>query len=105
MKTPSKEQGIEEAEVIKIVDDDNDVNVLTTKTQDELLALLLQERQTRKSAIGRGDASGTNPLISSLTANTTSAGATRTAPTAEEGSQIPTSTGNKGWVDDGPVGK
>jgi hypothetical protein len=32
MKAPSKEQGGEEADLIKIVDDDNDVSVLTTKT-------------------------------------------------------------------------
>jgi hypothetical protein len=105
MKAPSKDQGAEEAEVIKIVDDDKDVSVLTTKTQDELLALLLQERHKSKSAIGRQAAFGTNPLVSGPTANATPAGATGTAPGAAEGSQIPPSTGNKGRVDGGPVGK
>jgi hypothetical protein len=52
MKPPLKDQGAEKAEVIEIVDDNNNVSVLMTKTQDELLALLLQERQKSKPAIG-----------------------------------------------------
>ncbi len=44
MKPHSKDSGAEEAEVIKIVDVNDDVSVLTTKTQGKLLALLLQER-------------------------------------------------------------
>ena len=44
MKPPTKDKNEEEVEVIEIVDNDDDVSVLTTKTQDELLALLLQER-------------------------------------------------------------
>jgi hypothetical protein len=64
MKPPSKKQGKEEAKVIEIVDNNDNVSVLTTKTQDELLALLLQERQKSKSTIGRRAASGTNPLVS-----------------------------------------
>jgi hypothetical protein len=105
MKPPSKDQGAEEAEVIEILDDDDDVSVHTTKTQDKLLALLLQERRKSKSAIGHRAASGTNPLVSGPTANATPAGATRTAPLAAEGSQIPPSTGNEGRVDGGLVGK
>jgi hypothetical protein len=105
MKPPSKDQGAEEAEAIEIVNDNDNVSVLTTKTQDELLALLLQERQKSKSAIGCRAASGTNPLVSSPTANANPAGVTGTAPVAAEGSQIPPSTGNKGRVDGGPVGK
>jgi hypothetical protein len=105
MKAPSKDQSAEEAKVIKIVNDDKDVSILTTKTQDEILALLLQERQKRKSAIGRWAASGTDPLVSGPTANATPAGATGTVPLAAEGSQIPPSTGNKGRVDGGLVGK
>jgi hypothetical protein len=53
MKPPTKDKNEEEAEVIEIVDDDDDVSVLPTKTQDELPALLLQERRKSKSAIGR----------------------------------------------------
>jgi hypothetical protein len=103
-KPPSREQGVDESDVIKIVDNGDDVSILTTKTQDKLLALLLQERQKRKSAIGHRAASGTNPLISGPTANTTPAGATGTAPVAAVGSQIPTGASNKGRVDGGPVG-
>ncbi len=105
MKPPSKEQGKEEAKVIEIIDDNDNVSVLMTKTQDELLALLLKKRQKSKSAIGRRAASGTNPLVSNPTADATPAGATGTEPIAAEGSQIPPSTGNKGRVDGGPVGK
>ncbi len=103
-KAPLREQGADETDVIKIIDDGNDVSVLTTKTQDELLALLLQERQKRKSAISHRAASRTNPLVSSPTANTTPTGATGTAPVAAVGSQIPTGTSNEGRVDGGPVG-
>jgi hypothetical protein len=105
MKPPSKDQGAEEDEAIETVNDDDDVSVLTTKTQDELLALLLQERWKSKSAIGRRAASGTDPLVSGPTANAAPAEATGTAPIAAEGSQIPSSTGNKGRVDGGPVGE
>jgi hypothetical protein len=105
MKPPSKDQGAEEAKAIEIINNDDNVSVLTTKTQDELLALLLQERWKSKSTIGRRAASGTNPLVSSPTANATPAGVTGTAPIAAEGSQIPPSTSNKGRVDGGPVGK
>jgi hypothetical protein len=90
--------------VIEIVDNDNDVSVLMTKTQDKLLTLLLQERQKRKSSISHRAASGTNPLVSGLTANTTPAGATGTAPVAAVGLQISTGASNKGRVYGGPVG-
>ncbi len=102
-KAPSREQGADESDVIKIVDDGNDFSVLMTKTQDKLLTLLLQERQKRKSAISHWAASGTNPLVSGPTTNTTPAGATGTAPVAAVGSQIPTGASNEGRVDGGPV--
>jgi hypothetical protein len=102
-KPPSKDQGTEKADVVDIIDNKDDVSILTTKTQDELLALLLQERQKSKSAIGRRAASGVDIRASGPTANATPAGATRTAPVAAEGSQIPKSTGNKGRVNGGPV--
>ncbi len=105
MKPLLKNQGAEKTKVIKIVDNNNNVSILMTKTQDELLALLLQERRKSKSAIGRRAASGTNPLVSGPTANATPAGATGTAPVSAEGSQIPPSTGNKGRVDGRPVGE
>jgi hypothetical protein len=105
MKPPFKDQGAKKAKAIKIADNNDDVSVLTTKTQDKLLALLLQERRKSKSAISRRAASGTNPLVSGPTANATPAEATGTAPVAAEGSQIPPSTGNKGRVDGGPARK
>ncbi len=104
MKPPSKEQGKEEAKVIEIVDDENNVSVLTTKTYDKLLALL-QKRQKSKSAIGHRAASGTNPLVSGPIANVTPVGVTGTEPIAAEGPQIPPSTSNEGRVDGGPVCK
>jgi hypothetical protein len=104
-KPPSKNQGTEKAAVINIINNYNNFSILTMKTQDELLALLLQERRKSKSAIGRQAASGADPLVIGPTTNTTPAGATGTAPVAAEGSQIPPSTGNKGRVDGGPVGK
>ncbi len=91
--------------MVEIVDDKDDVSILTTKTQDKLLALLLQERQKSKSAIGRRAASGVDICASGPTADATPAGATGTALVAAEGSQIPTSTGDEGRVDGGPVGK
>jgi hypothetical protein len=95
---------VEESDVIKIVDNGNDVSIPMTKTQDKLLALFLWERQKRKSAIGPRAASGTNPLVSGPTANTTPAGATGTAPVAAVGLQIPTGASNEGRVNGGPVG-
>jgi hypothetical protein len=77
---------VDKSDVIEIVDNGNDVSVLTTKTQDKFLALLLQERQERKSAINHRAASWTNPLASSPTANTTPAGTTGTASIAAVGS-------------------
>ena len=105
MKPPTKDKNEEELEVIEIVDDNDDVSVLTTKTQDELLALLLQERQKSTSAIGRRAASGTDSLVSGPTADATPAGVTGTAPVAAEGSQTSDSTSNEGRVDGGPIGE
>ncbi len=103
-KAPSREQGADESDVIKIIDDGDDVSVLTTKTQDKLLALLLPERQKRKSTISHRAASETNPLVSGPTANTTPAGTTGTAPVAAVGSQIPTGTSSESRIDGGLVG-
>jgi hypothetical protein len=51
-------------EVIEILDDkdDNDVSVLTTKTQDKLVALLVQTRKQLSGAtVGSRVASGSDP--------------------------------------------
>jgi hypothetical protein len=90
---------------IEISDADNDISMLTSKTQDELLALLVQERRKSKSAAGNRVASGSMHLVSSLTANATPTGATRTAPVAAEGSSIPSSAGTKGRVNGRQGGK
>ena len=95
---------MDKSDVIKIIDVGDDVSILTTKTQDKLLALLLQERQKSKSAIGCQATSRTNPLVSGPTANTPPAGATGTAPVAAVGLQIPTGASNEGRVNGGPVG-
>ncbi len=84
MKPPLKDQGAKKAKAIKIADNNDDVSVLTTKTQDKLLALLLQERRKSKSAIGHWAASRTNSLVSGPTTDATPAGATGTAPVAAE---------------------
>jgi hypothetical protein len=105
MKPPSKDKSAEEGNVIKIIEDYNNVSVLTSKTQDELLAILLQERQKSKLATGRRAFSGTNPIVSGPTANATPARVTGTAPVTAEGLQIPPGTSNKGRVDGGLGGK
>jgi hypothetical protein len=90
--------------VIEITDEDNDIR-LTSKMQDKLLALLVQERRKNKSAVGNRVASGSTPPVSGLTADATPTGANGTAPIAAEGSTIPSCTGTKGRVDGRPGGK
>jgi hypothetical protein len=91
--------------VIKIIDDNNNISVLASKTQDKLLALLVQERRKNKFAVGNRVASGSTPPVSSLTANATPTRANGTAPIVAEGSTIPSSTGTKGRLDGRPGGK
>ncbi len=79
--------------VIEISDTDDDISVLTSKMQDELLALLVQERHKSKPAAGNRVASGSMPLVSGLTANATPTRATWTAPVGAEGLSIPSSAG------------
>ncbi len=110
MAAQSKDQadgaGTKDAtEVIEISDADDDISVLTSKTQDELLTLLVQERCKSKSAAGNRVASGSMPLISGLTADATPTGATGTALVAAEGLLIPSSAGTKGRVNGRPGGK
>ncbi len=97
MKSPSNDQGAETGTVVEIIDDDDGVSILISKTQD------LNERQRSTSAIGRWAASRVDSRASGPTANATTAGANRTAPVAAAGSQIPACTGNNGRVDGGPV--
>ncbi len=99
MTSPSNNQGAETGTVVEIVNNDNGVSILTSKTQD------LNERKRSTSAIGRRAASGVDSCTSGPTADATPAGANGTAPVAAAGSQIPACTGNDNRVDGGPVGK
>jgi hypothetical protein len=105
MKARTKDKNDGDSEVIEIANEEDNVSVLTTKTQDELLALLLQERRKSKSVISRRAASGTDTLVSGPTANNAPAGETGTTRVAAKGLQIPTDTGNEGMVDGGPARK
>jgi hypothetical protein len=91
--------------VIKITENDNNISVLTSKTQDALPALLAQERSKSKSTVGTQVASGSKSPVSGLAANATPIRATRTAPIAAEGPSIPPSTGTDGRGDGRPGGE
>jgi hypothetical protein len=97
-------QAIASNGVIEITDDDNDINIPTSKTQDKLLALLLQERQKSKSIVSSWAASGSESPVSGPTANATLAGAAGKVPIAAEGT-ITSSNSDKGSANGGPVGK
>ncbi len=93
--------GKEAAEVIELTDDE-DVSKLLSKTQDKLVALVVQERRRSMLAAGTRVASGSRPPVIGLTTNATPAGATGTVPVAAEGSLIPSSTDTNSSVDDRP---
>ncbi len=90
---PTRKVGANAAEAIEVVDDD-DVSVISSKTQDGLAA-----------AGGIRVASGPTPPVIGLTAKTTPAGATGSAPVAAEGSPIPSKSGQVGSVVGGPGGE
>ncbi len=96
--------GKEALEVIKLTDDDN-VSVLLSKTQDKLVALVVQEQRRSMLAAGTRVATGSRSPAIGHTANATPAGATGTVPIAAEGSPILSSTGTDGSVDGGPGGE
>jgi hypothetical protein len=52
----------------------DDISVLTSKAQDKLLALLLQERQKSKSIVSSRVASGSESPVSGPTTDATLAG-------------------------------
>ncbi len=87
------------SKVIEITKNNNDISVLTSKTQEVLSALLAQERSKSKCTVGTRVASGSNSPVSGLTITATPTRATRTAPIALEGPSIPPSTGTEGRVD------
>jgi hypothetical protein len=96
--------GKEATEVIELTDDD-DVSLLLSKTQDQLVALVVQERRrSMLAARTRVATSSRSPAIGH-TINATPAGATGMVPVAAEGSPILSSTGTNSSVDGGPGGK
>jgi hypothetical protein len=90
---PPRKVGVGAMEVIEIINDD-DVSVISSKTQDGLAA-----------AGGIRVASGSTLSVIGLTAEATPAGATGSAPVAAEGSLIPSGIGQVGSVDGGPGGE
>jgi hypothetical protein len=96
--------GKEATEVIELTDDNN-LSVLSSKTQDKLVALVVQERRRSMLAAGTWVASDSRPPVIGLTANATPAGATGVVPVAAEGSLILSSTGTNGSVNGRPGGK
>jgi hypothetical protein len=96
--------GKEATEVIKLTDDNN-VSVLLSKTQDKLVALVIQEQRRSMLAAGTWVATGSRPPAIGHTTNATPARATGTVPVAAEGSLISSSTGADGSVDGGLGGE
>ena len=70
------------------VNDNNEVSLLSSKTQDDLAAPVVQEQSSSAYAAGNQGASGSTPPVIGLTANATLAGATGTVPVAAEQSSI-----------------
>jgi hypothetical protein len=96
--------GKEATKVIELTDDD-DVSILLSKTQDKLVALVVQERRRSMLAAGTRVATGSRPPAIGHTTNATPAEATGTVPVAAEGSLISSGTGTNGSVDGGLGGK
>ena len=69
--------GKEAREVIELTEDNN-VSVLSSKTQDELVALVVQERRRSMLAAGTWVATSSRPPAIGHTADATPAGATGT---------------------------
>ncbi len=96
--------GKEATEVIKLTDDD-DMSVLLSKTQDKLIALVVQERCRSMLTAGTRVATSSRSPAIGHTVNAIPAGVTGTVPVAAEGSPVSSSTGTNGSVDGGPGGK
>ena len=94
----------EATEVIELTDDDN-VSILSSKTQDDIIALIVQEWRRSMLAAGTWVATCSRPPAIGHTANATPARATGTVPVAAEGSSILPSTGPNGSVDGRPGGE
>jgi hypothetical protein len=94
----------EATEVIELTGDDN-VSVLTSKTQDKLATVTTQKRRESATTAGIQVATGSRPPAIGHIANATPAKATGTVPVTAEGSLISASTGTDGSVDGGPGGE
>jgi hypothetical protein len=90
---PTRKVGANATGAIDVTDED-EVSVISSKTQDGLAA-----------AGGIRVASGSTPPVIGLTAEATPAGATGSAPVAAEGSPIPSGIGQVGSVDGRPGGE
>ncbi len=84
--------------------DDNNVSILTSKTQGNTDALVKQEQCRSTRSAGDRVATGSRPSAIGPTTNATPAGATGLGPVAAEGSQIPL-TGTNGSTVGGPGGQ
>jgi len=84
---------IDTAAVIDVADDD-EVNIISPKTQDGLAA-----------AAGSRVATSSTPPVVGLTAAATPVGATGTTPVAVDGPTIPSTTGSNGTVEGRPGGE
>ena len=82
----TRKVGIDTAAVIDVAND-NEVSIISPKTQDGLAA-----------AAGSRVATGSTPPVVGLTAAANPAGATGTTPVAVEGPTIPSTTGSNGSV-------
>ncbi len=89
---------------IELSDDDN-VSILTSKTQDDTDALVEQEQRRSTRSPGDRVATGSRHSAIGPTADATPAGATGLGPVTAEGSQIPLHTGTDGSTVGGPGGQ
>ena len=90
---PTRKVGTDMTAVIEVANDD-EVSLISSKTQDGLVA-----------AAGPWVATGSTPPVVGLTTDATPAGVTGTAPVAVVGPMIPSNTGPDGSVDGRPGGK
>jgi hypothetical protein len=89
---------------IELSNDDN-ISILTSKTQDDTDALVKQEQRRSTRSAGDQVATGSRPSAIGPTANATPAGVTGLGPVAAEGSQIPLHTSTDGSTVGGPGGQ
>ncbi len=87
------------------VNDNNEVSLVSSKTQDGLAAPVVQEQRRSALAPRNRVASGSTSPVIGLTADASPAGATGTLLVTAEGSLILSSTSPDGSVDGRPGGE